>query len=272
MDRRSILRSAGALTVIGLPTTATAATSQEQNGQFENLPGVTKAIQKLVRQQKLEKAEDLAEKHDVPFTYKSASIDHGSTEDELSTEDRYSESESNIYIAMHQTGSPDSCSSTNDDVWRVYGWANLETARTRFRHASASPDFCSITYDSTEWTSCDATEDNVVLDYWSTESMDQTGGIDYYEYDANTGVIAEANIPGNITSDGLSHYWLETELTRNAGTGNDDIPVYFNYEHTYAPFPDIGWVDVSISAGVLDVSITGANQAWDDKVSTRPSG
>ncbi|EMA28053.1 hypothetical protein C446_17569 [Halobiforma nitratireducens JCM 10879] len=233
------------------------ATAEEEKVTAKSV-GLAEEIVQLEREGEHEAARKLAKEHDINMVVNDDFTDR-SEDGEVGTDGRYSESSSEIYMSLINT---------EDDYWMATGVMELQDRVTRIRDASIVDDACGITYDSTEWTSRDATEDNL----WISASSESSGeSIEMEEYQPNVGVACAVDLPWTLSNPTTVN--VQTELTRNDGTGNDDIPVYFEYEHTRA-YVDSGPIDLSIGveAKGLDVSysFSDASKAWDDKISAEP--
>jgi hypothetical protein len=129
-------------------------------------------------------------------------------------------------------------------------------------------DVCGFTYDSSEWTSIDATQDNAIL-YSNRDGPEL--GIEFDQYPAEKGLSATVGNVSTSAQDSLDQTInMQTRLTR-VDTGNDNIPVYFNYEHNWANSDLAGISNISFSLPFISVSLGSLSvTAWSAKMSTEP--
>lgn len=220
--------------------------------------GISDELIELLHSGETTRAEQLLQENDINYTV--ARSQPGVRVEQpgnggVSIQGNYPRSESELSVWLAQAG--------GDDYY-VTGRCELSGYDFSIRDAPIVEDACGIVFDSSEWSALEPSEDGV--------SYYDPGGhrIEHKEYNPNYGVAATVDLSYLMPED--DHVAMTTKLTM-ANTGNDNIPVQFAYEHTfaYADVPLVGGVSVSLAGGVLSVSLpTGAYTAWDEEITAAP--
>lgn len=256
MRRRSYLTSVGALAAIG--TLGTASAKQAELVSAEEA-GVLDGVERLYQEGKIDQAERLLESHGVRYTSSRRTESRPTTSESSgpSTEGHYSEGSSEIYMSMVE--------GNDADEWLATGVMTLKNRKTSLRDAAIVDDACGIVYDNSEWSSVDPSEDNVTLSCSTDANGSCSVSID--DYEPNRGVGVKVDLP----------YYLNGETTVNVQTyltpvdsGNDDIPVKFEYDHIWTTFNTGQYVDISVGWGALELDLTKATVLWDDHITAAP--
>ena len=241
---------------------ASAASKDEKIGLQE--AGITDEVQELYSKGKSEEAERLLDKHNIRYTSTSDSKIEVINK-EIETDDseigndtlggRRPKEECDFQLTVTHVG---------DDEWIAIGEADLSGNEGVARTSHFIDDALGITYDSSEWTSVDATRDNVYLTSTNTS-------IEFEEYPAEKGpTVSVENVKTGVQDTVDNTAVIQTYLTR-IDTGNDDIPVYFNYEHNWANArtASIDGISYDIPFFSIESGIS-ASTTWSAKLSAEP--
>ncbi|WP_255190991.1 hypothetical protein [Natronobeatus ordinarius] len=255
MRRRNVITSAGALFALGGISTV--------SGRPDNQPvpaedaGVEKAVKKLLRKGQHKQVKELLDRHNVNYVMESQSV---ASDDEASTEGRYSESSSELYLTVVEM--------SGDDRWLATGAGTLSNRRTRVRDAAIIEDACGITVDTNEWTLLGS--DHI----WYNADSDGYNGADMEitDVDPNAGVSAEVTLPQLLDDKTTVNLQVELEKTGSV----DEAPIFFDYEHTWA-YLDVApsiqtYIETESDNGILMVLLDYASTAWDVNLDAAPGG
>jgi hypothetical protein len=249
----------------GIAFGSVAAEEGDNNVTLEEV-GITDRVRKLYHRGRIEEAENLLDQHDVQYSSNSTS-EVEVVDDEL-TEDNATISPNTLGGKRPKDESDFSLSvvSAGHDDWLVTGVAELKGNVGWAKTSRFINDACAITYDSNEWSSKDATQENVWLS--SIGDGRKENSIRFNQYPADKGPSAIVENIDTFSQDYSDHtVTIQTKLTQ-INTGNDDIPVYFNYEHNWAnsKFASINVITYNLPFISVD-SGTSAATAWSAKLS-----
>lgn len=262
MNRRTFIQSAGMLASIEFVRTASA---HEVELVSAEEAGVMEPVQKLLQQNSLKQAKRLLDKHNVRYVINSRNLRANSTGDDtdsgFSAQGHYSESASEISMSLVEY--------SGDDEWLATGIMHLKDREYSLRDAMIIEDALGIDYDSTEWTSIDPSEENVWLACNHDAGYEVMCNMTLEDYDPNLGMAVGIDLPyySQLTDVTLN---AQTVLTRNGSTGNDDVPVKFEYKHTWAPTNVGASIDIQVDLSGLQVDLTNASVLWDDHITATP--
>jgi len=264
MQRRTFVRSAGIVAATGLAAVGSTTATEEKGATAEEL-GLIEKLNELYRQGKIEEAEELLQQNNV----RHSSSSDATFEEPVAENPRFSTDTLGGKRPKDECTFYQSVINESDDDWLVTGVVTLRDNTGYARTSHFIDDACGITYDSSEWSSVDATQDNVTL--YSNRDDSSSVGIEFDQYPAEKGVSATVENVNTSTQDSLDHTInIQTTLTR-VDSGNDDIPVYFNYEHNWANTwaASIDGISFSIPYISVDTGVFGAT-AWSAKLSAKP--
>ncbi|WP_136688926.1 hypothetical protein [Halorhabdus amylolytica] len=266
-NRRSFLKSTGAsvLGVTGISSlsiSSVADTDSDTNGTED--VGITSDVEDMILQGEFEEASDLLETNDVPHGYDKQVIGPdgekkvSASDEEISPQWFHSESTTDIAIYLYKE---------HDDVWSAYGSIAFHDEGDP-PYSNGTPnnvaDACGIVFDSSEWSALEPSEEGV---RYFDEGEYNPIHAEHNEYNPNYGPTAKVH--HEVGGPAEKTVTMRTELTR-VDSGNDNIPVQFSYEHTYALLP-LGGIDVSIALGALRVDLpSGASTAWKHEATKKP--
>lgn len=266
MRRRKFMRSTGAIAAGSIALGSATASEGDRKATVES-EGIIDELRNLLSEGRIEKAEKLLNQYGIPHDSSHRvgaewvdppfdPSDDPNDNDEFTTDTlggRRSKSESEFYLTV--------VSLNDDDEWLVTGTATLKGSTGLARTSWFVEDAFGITYDSSEWSSISATEDNV----WLSSSINTIRGPMFEKYPAEKGPVA--TIDNTSAQEETDHtISIQTKLTR-VDTGNDDIPVYFNYEHNWANVrgSSINGFEIDIPYIEVDLGLTGST-AWSAKL------
>lgn len=258
MQRRHVIKSAGALCALGGIGTVSGR-PDDRPIPAENA-GVEKAVKNHLKRGRHEKAKQLLDRHGVNYETRSEEVTVGDADDEVSTQGRYSETASEMYLTVVEW--------TEDDRWLATGSGILSDRVYRLSDAAIVDDGCGITVDTNEWTILGS-------DYVNTTAYsDGSFGADMEleDIDPNSGVAASVTLPPNLDDDTVISLQVEMEKTGSV----DDAPVFFDYEHTRAYVDLPSQVEIFIetinNSGVLQVLVEDGGTAWEANLDATPGG
>lgn len=202
-------------------------------------------------------------KNNIPHDIQSRPVSQSSSFDtdspSVTPDGHYDNDDSELYISV--------MSGEDDDEWLVTATMTLRDRKKSIRDASIVDDGFGISYDSTEWSALEPTEQGVTT--WSETQSSDSVSLDYQEFKPDAGVAYNVDVPWDMG--GRTTVSLQTWLTRNESTENDDIPVKAEYNHTWAALDIVGPVDATASAEIgpigLEMSLDNASILWENEVS-----
>lgn len=249
--RRNVLRTA-TVGVIGTTSIATVS-GRETNKKEER---ILRTARKKFSEGKPDQARKLLEKSDLKYASTTGTPANG---DQVSTQDRYASpgenSNTEINLAV--------CQTIYDDKFDVYiDWELNEESAWISTNNVCPPDGAAIYWNKNYWQPDGVGRDNFKGAWTDTE---HTGGfntghgdasVEYEEYDADGGILAEIDAPHPDPDDGKNatfrggYYITIKKVKYNA----ENYPIKGKYVHSWKDGKCLSGFDITLNAGVIGFS------------------
>lgn len=264
--RRNILKSVGSLATISTFGKASANKKTLSKGNKIPSHALEKQLKNAVENNGKDGLKGVYEKHNIDYTETTSELPPMGEEhenEEIGTQDQYSESSSEITVV---SGGYDD----TDSTW-ITNVVDLDDVNKKVRTATAIDDVIGITYNTDHWSlvgnphiSISDSEGNVHDISWYSDSYRPGNGI----LAARVDIDHTGGINATLPSEGTAVMMAKLEL-------QDDTPatVFGTYTHTRA-LAGLGSIEsVSVDSGVIEVELSGtsASTAWEKAKPVDPS-
>lgn len=238
-NRRSFLKRTGSISggLMALSTIPSSVTAKKKNtGQGTEDVGITKAVQRLTKQQKFEKAKQLLEKHDIEYDHDRVKVAVPSQDDGVSAQEVFNDEKSTFDFFGYETTYPLYNVELHWDLHPRYPESDCPDPR----------DGNAISFSQDRW-AFEPNSEN--LDTYNTNFSVENEGT-YAKWDD-----AEAYVGDGVTT-GHQIVGLEKQ---ESGAHN----VYGHYIHTYQNLCGAASVAFSISYKYFGISSSGGGvSSW----------
>lgn len=260
MNRRKFIKAGtGILTISTLGMASGTVSAGESITQNEKLKLIRKArkeggadeMERVMKELDMEYVRTKGERTVVDGYANESEQGNG----EFSTQDRYSESESDVDVFINPA---------SGDRVRVTVVVNLTGHRYRLRQVTSVEDVIAVGFDNLSWTSVGTT----------TLSASDPHEISLHSDSLDAGGVAGA-VDLNFANDGSGPYlpdgcYISLETLLEHRSGNPVGTVYGSYHHNRA-YPGTGSIESITGGGTVGVNLsTSASTAWYDVIDRDP--
>lgn len=267
MGRRKFLQSAGVLTASTLPFIRTVNANESITTINES---INNRVANLLLRGKTHEAQQILEKNNIKYAFKNKSISGGSAiqfmsgeDSEVSTNGHYDDSDSELTLSVFNAA--------GDLGWWVTATMTLQDRKISARDAAIVDDGFGITYDSSEWSAPEPTEEGV--NTWCSTEAGGSVSLKYQDFAPEKGLAYDVDLPYYLN--GETNIGIQTRL-KKPETGLDDIPIKSEYKHTWVLLDLPSYLDAEATAGIgpigLTVDLENCTILWEDEIAVGPRG
>lgn len=245
--RRTVIKTIGALSAVSIGTVSVVADDSDN---------IRERVNDHLLEGDLDAAIDIIEDEDVEYTLETGKLeinkdeDGSEEDDEISPDNRYSETESELNMLLFE-------GSHNDSIFASLQ-VTLDGEVTRFRDARTIDDAIGISFND---------------DHWSVIGTPTVAATDPHEADWFSQSLEDGGLAGEVDISGNKLEPDKTVLLETHLQNLDGVPgtIFGAYSHTTAAYSG-SIEEISGGAGAINVTISSGNIAWELAEPADPDG